>query len=252
MERIQKVIAHSGFCSRRKAEELIKAGKVFLNGEKVVEQGVKVNKSDVITVDGKLIVREEPVYYVLHKPKGYLCSTVSEFGKPSVIDIFEDIPERIYPIGRLDYNTSGLLLLTNDGEFANLMMHHSHKIAKKYTFRCRGKLSGSDIFKLENGIVIDGYKTKRAKVKVLKYDRFKDDTQLNITIYEGRNQQIRKMFLSLGHGVKQLKRVQYGTMSLDGLAVGEYRRIKIHELKELNNLAKLGDKSIGVKKKSKY
>ncbi len=240
MERIQKIIAHSGFCSRRKAEELIKEGKVFVNGEKVTKLGEKVNKSDVITVNGKLIVREEPVYYILNKPKGFLCSTVSENGKPSVMDIFEDVEERIYPIGRLDFNTSGLLLLTNDGEFANLMMHPSHKIAKKYTVRCRGKLSGSDIFKLENGVVIDGYKTKRAKVKVIKYDRFKDDTLLNITIYEGRNQQIRKMFLNIGHGVKQLKRVQYGTMNLDGLSVGEYRRIKIHELKELNNLAKLG------------
>lgn len=240
MERIQKIIAHSGFCSRRKAEELIKEGRVYVNGKKVDQLGQKVSKSDVITVNGKLIVREEPVYYILNKPKGFLCSTVSENGKPSVMDIFEDVDERIYPIGRLDFNTSGLLLLTNDGEFANLMMHPSHKIAKKYTVRCRGKLSGSDIFKLENGIEIDGYKTKRAKVKVVKYDRFKDDTLLNITIYEGRNQQIRKMFLNIGHGVKQLKRVQYGTMNLDGLSVGEYRRIKIHELKELNNLAKLG------------
>lgn len=242
MERIQKVIAYSGFCSRRKAEELIEQGKVFVNGEKVTTQGTKVSSSDVITVDGKLIVREEPVYYILHKPKGYLCSTVSEFGKPSVLDIFDDINERIYPIGRLDFNTSGLLLLTNDGEFANLMMHPSFKIAKKYEVRCRGKLSGSDVFKLENGIEIDGYKTKRAKVKVVKYDKFKDDTHLNITIFEGRNQQIRKMFLSLGHGVKQLKRVQYGTMDLKGLAVGQYRRIKIHELKELNYLAKFGEK----------
>lgn len=241
MERIQKVIAHSGFCSRRKAEELINSGKVFLNGEKVVGQGVKVGKSDVITVEGKLIVREDPVYYVLHKPKGFLCSTVSENGKPCVLDILDDVSERIYPIGRLDFNTSGLLLLTNDGEFANLMMHPSHKIAKKYTLRCRGKLSGPDIFKLENGVEIDGYKTKRAKVKVKKYDRMKDDTLLDITIYEGRNQQIRKMFLNIGHGVKQLKRIQYGSMNLDGLAVGQYRKIKIHELKELNNLAKLGD-----------
>ncbi len=240
MERLQKIIAHSGYCSRRKAEELIKEGKVLVNGEKVTEQGVKVSKSDVITVGGKLIVREDPIYFILNKPKGYLCSTVSENGKPSVMDIFEDVDERIYPIGRLDFNTSGLLLLTNDGEFANLMMHPSHKIAKKYSLRCRGKLSGSDIFKLENGIEVDGYKTKRARVKVLKYDRFKDDTHLNITIYEGRNQQIRKMFLNIGHGVKQLKRVQYGTMTLEGLAIGEYRRIKIHELKELVNLAKLG------------
>lgn len=240
MERLQKVIAHSGHCSRRKAEEFIKEGRVSVNGQIVKELGVKVGKSDVITVQGQLIVREEPVYYILNKPKGFLCSTVSENGKPSVMDILEDVDERIYPIGRLDFNTSGLLLLTNDGEFANLMMHPSHKIAKKYNVRCKGRLNGSDVFKLENGIEIDGYKTKRAKVKVKKYDRFKDDTHLDITIYEGRNQQIRKMFLNIGHGVKQLKRVQYGTMTLDKLNIGEYRRLKIHEIKELVNLAKLG------------
>ncbi len=240
MERLQKVIANSGFCSRRKAEEYIQKGLVTVNGQVTREMGIKVSKSDVIIVAGQLIVREEPVYFIMNKPKGYLSSTVSEYDKPCVVDLLQEVDARIYPIGRLDYNTTGLLLLTNDGEFANLMMHPRHKIAKKYTVRCRGKLSGSDIFKLENGIVIDGYKTKRAKVKVIKYDRFKDDTTLSITIYEGRNQQIRKMFLNIGHGVKQLKSVQYGLLTIDDLAVGEWRALKIHEFREMYNYAKHG------------
>ncbi len=241
LERIQKVIAHSGYCSRRKAEEYINLGKVTVNGKLVTELGTKVKSTDVITVNGQLVVREEPVYYVLNKPKGYLSSTVNEDGKLSVISLFsDDVTERIYPIGRLDYNTSGLLLLTNDGEFANTMMHPRYKIAKKYQVRCRGKLSGKDIFKLENGIVIDGYKTKRAHINNVKYNKFKDDSTLTITIFEGRNQQIRKMFYAIGHGVKQLKRTEYGTMNLKDLSNGEYRKLKIHELKELINLAKNG------------
>ncbi|MFV0499119.1 MAG: pseudouridine synthase [Bacilli bacterium] len=240
MERVQKVIAHSGYCSRRKAEDLILLGKVKVNGEIITKLGFKVNPSDVIIVEGKLIVREDPVYFIFNKPKGFLCSTVSEDNKPSIMDFFSDVEERIYPVGRLDFNTSGLLLLTNDGEFANLMMHPSYKIAKKYSLRCKGKLKGSEIFKLENGIIVDGYKTKRAKIKVKKYDRMKDDTLLDITIYEGRNQQIRKMFLNIGHGVKQLKRIQYGKLNLDGVAQGEYRKLKVHELKELYNIAKNG------------
>lgn len=241
LERLQKVIAHSGYCSRRKAEECIVNGLVTVNGKKVTELGVKVKPTDVITVNGKLVVSEEPVYYILNKPKGYLSSTVNEEGKNSVISLFDDsVTERIYPIGRLDYNTSGLLLLTNDGEFANLMMHPRYKIPKKYQVRCRGKLSGKDIFKLENGVVIDGYKTKRAYIKNIKYNKFKDDTTLTITIFEGRNQQIRKMFFAVGHGVKQLKRIEYGPLSVEGLANGEYRKLKIHEFKELINLSKNG------------
>ncbi len=240
LERLQKVIAKSGYCSRRKAEELISEGKVKVNGETITTLGTKIKGSDVVTVDDKLIVSEDPVYYILHKPKGYLSSTVNENSKESVISLFEDVNERIYPIGRLDYNTSGLLLLTNDGEFANLMMHPRFKIAKKYSIRCKGKLSGKDIFKLENGIVIDGYKTKRANVKIHKYNSIKDVTILEMTIYEGRNQQIRKMFLNIGHGVRQLKRIEYGALNLQGLEVGQWRRLKIHEIKEMYNLAKFG------------
>ncbi len=242
LERLQKVIAHSGYCSRRKAEECISNGMVTVNGKLVTELGTKVKKTDVITVNGQLVVSEEPVYYILNKPKGYLSSTVSEEGKLCVISLFDEtVNQRIYPIGRLDYNTSGLLLLTNDGEFANTMMHPRYKIAKKYQVRCRGKLSGKDIFKLENGIVIDGYKTKRAHISNVKYNKFKDDSTLTITIFEGRNQQIRKMFYAIGHGVKQLKRTEYGTLTLKDLANGEYRKIKIHELKELVNIAKNGN-----------
>ncbi len=240
MERLQKIIAQSGYCSRRKAEELISLGLVKVNGNVIREMGHKVSPTDVITVEGQLIVSEDPVYYILNKPKGYLSSTVSQYNKPCVIDLLADVKERIYPIGRLDYNTSGLLLLTNDGEFSNLMMHPRYKVWKVYRVRCRGKLSGADIFKLQNGIEIEGYKTKKAKVRVIKYTLATDDSIVEISIAEGKNQQIRKMFLEIHHPVKQLKRIKYGTLDVSDLANGESRRLKIHEVKKLYNLAKFG------------
>ncbi len=240
MERLQKVIAQSGYCSRRKAEEFISLGLVKVNGTTIKEMGHKVKPSDVITVEGQLIVSEDPVYYILNKPKGYLSSTTSQYDKPCVTDLFLDVKERIYPIGRLDFNTSGLLLLTNDGEFSNLMMHPRYNVWKVYRVRCRGKLSGSDIFKLQNGIEIEGYKTKRAKVKVIKYTLHTDDSIVEISISEGKNQQVRKMFAEIGHSVKQLKRIKYGTLTIEDLANGESRRLKIHEVKKLYNLAKFG------------
>ncbi len=240
MERLQKVIASSGYCSRRKAEELISKGSVKVNGEVVTELGTKVSDSDVITVEGNLIVSEQPVYYILNKPKGYLSSTIPERGKQCVIDILNDVEERIFPIGRLDFNTSGLLLLTNDGTFSNLMMHPRYKIPKKYRVRCRGRLAAPEISQLQRGVEIDGYVTQKAKVKVLKFNGATNDSIVEITIEEGKNQQVRKMFSAIGHSVKQLKRVSYGFLNVDDLAVGEYRRLKIHEVKMLYNLAKFG------------
>lgn len=237
MERLQKAIAASGFTSRRKAEDFIRAGRVKVNGEVVNELGFKVKKGDLIMVDDKAIEGENKVYYVFYKPKGCICSLNDELGRKTVIDYFEDVFERIYPVGRLDYNTTGMLFMSNDGEFANLMMHPSSHLEKVYEVTVTGLVTGETLHKLEKGIYLEGTKTLPCKIRVVDKDTEHQTTMLIIKLMEGKNRQVKKMFETMGHKVKRLHRCQIGFIHLKGLKPGEYRRLKPQEVKDLKKMA---------------
>lgn len=237
MERLQKVIARAGIASRRKSEELIKEGKVKVNGKIVTELGVKVTPSDRVEVNEIQIEREEPVYFLLYKPRGIISSVNDEKGRKVVTDFFPHLKERIYPVGRLDYDTSGLLVMTNDGEFANLLMHPSGEIEKVYVAKVKGIPLRENLRKLERGIQLEDGKTAPAKVKLLSADKKKQTAIVEIIIHEGRNRQVRRMFEAVGHQVLKLKRERYGFLTLSGLNAGEARELTPHEVKQLRALA---------------
>ena len=232
MERLQKVIAASGITSRRKAEDLIVQGKVMVDGETITELGYKVQPNSEILVDGVKINKEDKVYYLLNKPRGVVTTTSDEKGRKTVIDLIHE-DKRIYPIGRLDYDTTGALILTNDGEFANNMMHPKNEIDKVYIAKINGFLTPSDIMALKNGVVIDGIKTSKAKVKVRKVDKETHTSIVEITIHEGRNHQVKKMFEMLGYEVLKLKREKIAFLDLKGLNSSEYRRLTPKEISKL-------------------
>lgn len=238
MERLQKVIANSGYASRRKAEELIKQGKVAVNGKVVTELGTKVNPTDKITVEGKMLERDIPkVYILLNKPRGFVTTTKDEKGRKTVVDLI-DIETRVYPVGRLDYDTTGLLLLTNDGELTNLLLHPSNEIDKVYVAKVKGEINSNVIQRLRRGVVIDGVKTSPAKVRTLKLNK-KDMTGIvEITIHEGRNHQVKKMFAAVGCEVLKLKREKMAFLDLRGVKSGEYRYLNTKEVKRLYALCK--------------
>ncbi|HJV17934.1 MAG TPA: pseudouridine synthase, partial [Bacillales bacterium] len=237
MERLQKVIAQAGIASRRKSEELIKEGKVKVNGKVVTQLGVKVTSSDRVEVNEIQIEREVPVYFLLYKPRGVISSVSDDKGRKVVTDFFSHLPERIYPVGRLDYDTSGLLLMTNDGEFANLLMHPRNEIEKVYVAKTKGIPLKENLRKLEKGIKLEDGKTSPAKVKMLSLDKKKQTAIIEITIHEGRNRQVRRMFEAIGHQVLKLKRERYATLTLTGLKVGEARELTPHEVKQIRALA---------------
>ncbi|MDN3016657.1 pseudouridine synthase [Paenibacillus sp. BSR1-1] len=237
MERLQKVIARAGVASRRKAEELIKEGRVKVNGTVVKELGVKVSSSDRVEVNEIQIEKEEPVYFLLYKPRGVISSVSDDKGRKVVTDFFSEFKERIFPVGRLDYDTSGLLLLTNDGEFANLLMHPRNEIEKVYVAKTKGIPQRENIRKLEKGIKLEDGKTAPAKVKVLSVDKKKQTAIVEISIHEGRNRQVRRMFEAIGHEVVKLKRERYAFLTLNGLKAGEARELTRHEVKQLRTLA---------------
>ncbi|ETI70382.1 23S rRNA pseudouridine(2605) synthase RluB [Neobacillus vireti] len=241
MERLQKVIAQAGIASRRKAEELIKDGRVKVNGKVVTELGVKVTSSDKIEVNEIQIEKEEPVYFLLYKPRGVISSVSDDKGRKVVTDFFSNYQERIFPVGRLDYDTSGLLLLTNDGEFANLLTHPSNEVEKLYVAKVKGIPLRENLRKLEKGIRLEDGKTAPAKVKMLSGDKKKQTAIVEISIHEGRNRQVRRMFEAIGHEVVKLKRERYGFLTLGGLKAGEARELTPHEVKQLRALA--SDKS---------
>ncbi|NRD80618.1 rRNA pseudouridine synthase [Bacillus sp. BRMEA1] len=237
MERLQKVIARAGIASRRKAEEFIKEGKVKVNGKVVTELGLKVSASDKVEVNEIPIEKEESVYFLLYKPRGVISSVHDEKGRKVVVDFFPGIKERIYPIGRLDYDTSGLLILTNDGEFANLLMHPRNEIEKVYIAKIKGIPLKENLRKLEKGIRLEDGKTAPAKVNMLSADKKKQSAIIEITIHEGRNRQVRRMFEAIGHEVVKLKRERYGFLTLQGLKAGEARELSPHEVKQIRALA---------------
>ncbi|MGY3777606.1 pseudouridine synthase [Isobaculum melis] len=237
MERLQKVLAHAGIASRRKAEELIATGHVKVNGKKVTEMGCQVEHSDQIEVDGVPIYREEPVYFLFYKPRGVISAVSDDKDRKVVTDFFPHIKQRIYPVGRLDYDTTGLLLLTNDGELAQLLMHPKHQIEKTYVAKIKGMLIPPEIRKLERGIMIEDRKTAPAKVTIISTDRVKDNSIVQLTIHEGRNHQVKKMFQAVQHPVQKLKRETYGFLTLQGLTPGEWRELVPHEVKKLRHMA---------------
>lgn len=232
MERLQKVIARSGITSRRKAEDLITQGKVKVNGVVIKELGTKVTNRDVIQVNGKTIKQEEFVYYVLYKPEGYVSTTDDEHDRRKVTDL---VPtgKRIYPVGRLDYDTSGVLLLTNDGSFTNKLTSPKHDMEKEYEVKMKGFLRKEESAKLCRGIKIDHYVTKKAIIKNVSYNKKNETTKATIIITEGKYHQVKRMFEAVGHPVLKLKRVRFGTVTLDGLKKGEYRVLKPYEFKQL-------------------
>lgn len=237
MERLQKIIALSGYASRRKAEELIKAGKVMVNGKVVRELGTKANFSDDILIDGKKIEREEKEYYIFNKPRGVITSTSDDKGRKVVTDYFET-NKRLYPVGRLDYDTTGLLILTNDGELANLIMHPRNEIEKQYIAKLEGVIKGEEINKLKNGIVLDGTKCIPKRVKLREFDKKTNTSIVEIVICEGKNHEVKRLFESVSFNVLKLKRERIGFLTLGKLKSGEYRKLNPKEVKQLYGLVK--------------
>ncbi len=232
MERLQKFIALSGYCSRRKAEELIVQGKVMVDGKVVTVLGTKVDDSNKITIEGKTLSKENKEYILLYKPRGVVTTTSDEKDRKTVMDLIET-DKRLYPIGRLDYDTTGLLLLTNDGELTNLLIHPKNEIDKVYIAKINGIMNASEIKKLEFGVLIDGHKTAKSKVKVKKIDKVNNCSIVQITIHEGKNHQVKKMFETIGYEVLKLKREKIAFLDLTGLKPGEYRKLNIKEVKKL-------------------
>ena len=238
MERLQKFIAESGYTSRRKAEELIKNGKVKVNGKIIKEMGVKVSGNDLVEINGEILKKEEnKEYYLLNKPRGVITAVSDDKKRKTVVDLI-DTDKRIYPVGRLDYDTTGVLLLTNDGELANLLMHPKSNINKVYIAKISGFLDKINISKLQRGVIIDGKKTSKSKVRLKKYDKKTNTSIVELTIHEGRNHQVKKMFESIGYEVLKLKREKYDFLDVLNLKSGEYRKLNIKEIKKLYNDAK--------------
>lgn len=238
MERLQKVIAQAGIASRRKAEKLILDGRVKVNGKVVTELGTKVSAQDRVEVEEIPVEKEPPVYFILYKPRGVISSVKDDKGRKVVTDFFTDINERIYPVGRLDYDTSGLLIMTNDGEFANLLMHPSSEMEKVYVAKTKGIPTRENLQKLEKGIQLSDGKTAPAKLKLLSFDKKKQTSIVELAIHEGRNRQVRRMFEAIGTEVLKLKRERVGFLTLAGLKAGEARELTPHEVKQLRALAK--------------
>lgn len=236
MERLQKVLAQSNIASRRKSEEIILAGRVKVNGTVVTELGFKVNKDDVVEVDGTPISRAQHVYFLMNKPTGYVSTTSDEKNRKTVLDLLEDDHRamRVYPVGRLDFDTAGLLLLTNDGDFTNKMTHPEHEIQKEYLARVEGVVIRKKVVQLRKGVIIDeDYLAIPKAVRLIEIDKEHQTTLLSMTLVEGRNKQVRKMFEAIGHPVKKLTRVRYDFLTLEGVERGSYRQLKIHEVRKL-------------------
>lgn len=234
--RLQKFMADAGVASRRASEKLIAEGHVVVNGKTVTEMGIKVDHHDKVEVDGVPLHDEKKRYILLYKPRGVISAVKDDKGRKVVTDLLEDdVEERVYPIGRLDYDTSGLLLLTNDGEFANQLMHPRYHVDKTYVAKVRGFLTIEEIKKMENGMKLKDFKTAPAKIHVMSKDTKKNTSLVKIVIHEGHNHQVKKMFEAVGHPVEKLAREKYGFLTLDGLVSGKYRnltRLEVAQLKE--------------------
>ena len=238
-DRLQKVMASCGVASRRKCEDIITAGRVKVNGVVVTELGTKVGKKDIIEIDGKIITKEALVYFVMYKPTGYLTAVSDNLNRRTVMDLIpSEITKqyRVFPIGRLDYDTSGVLLITNDGDLSYKLTRSAKEIEKIYQVRIDGIIDQNAVNKLMKGILLDGKMTKRANVEIISIDKKNQSSLIVLTITEGRNRQVRRMCEAIGYPVKKLKRLSFGGITLEGMSVGEMRKLKPHEVKVLYSL----------------
>jgi len=237
VERLQKVIAESGITSRRKAEQLIKEGKVKVNGEIVTELGTKVSNKDEIIINNKILEKETKEYYLLNKPREVITSVSDDKGRKTVVDLI-DTNARIYPVGRLDYDTTGILLLTNDGEFANILTHPKNEIEKEYKAKLNKIIKGEDIHKLEKGIELDNQIIKPVKVKLKKINKDNNTCIVQIIIKEGKNHEVKRLFESIGYKVDKLKRERIAFFTLENLQSGKYRKLSPKEVSQVYSLKK--------------
>lgn len=233
--RLQKFMARCGVASRRKSETIIEEGRVRVNGSIVTELGIKIDKDDdIIEVDDKKIQLEEDyVYILLNKPVGYITTVEDEFGRKKVLDLLEDIEKRVYPVGRLDYDTSGFLLLTNDGDLAYKLTHPKYEVDKKYIARVEGIPCESKLEQFRTGLEIEDYVTSKAKVRIV--NKSKKNSDLEVIIHEGRNRQVRKMCAKIGHPVLKLKRIEMGEVKLGNLKEGRWRHLTSKEVTALKD-----------------
>ncbi len=234
-ERLQKFIANKGICSRRKAEELILNGKVKVNGKIILELGTKIDiDKDIVEVNGEKVSNniDKKIYVLLNKPIGYVTTTKDQFGRDTVLDLVK-VKEKILPVGRLDMYTSGALILTNDGDFIYKVTHPKHEIEKTYNVTVRGKITEEDVEKLTNGVEIENYVSKEAKVKILKINDEKNLSRIEITIHEGKNREVRKMCEAIGKKVLALHRTKIGNINVKNLKLGEWRYLNQKEVKSL-------------------
>ncbi|MDD6004070.1 MAG: pseudouridine synthase [Firmicutes bacterium] len=240
MERLQKVIAQCGVASRRKAEELILSGRVKVDDVVVDTLGFKVSCDSVIKVDDNVINKEEKVVYIINKPKNIISSVKDEKGRDTVIDLV-DSPYRLFPVGRLDFDSSGLLILTNDGELTNMIIHPRYKIPKVYEVTINGLITLDEIKTLENGIRVDDYVTSKARIVLVSSNNNKKTSHMTMTIFEGHNRQIRKMFETLGYTVTRLHRIKEANIEIGNLKPGAYRRLKPFEVVSLKRYLNNGE-----------
>jgi len=234
MERLQKILAGAGLGSRRQCEEIISAGRVTVNGEVIDKMGVQVDpEKDIIHVDGDRIRTERKAFYLLNKPKGYVVTQSDEFGRKRAADLLVGVEERVFPVGRLDMDTEGLLIFTNDGDLANYLTHPRYGVPKTYLALIRGAVQDSDLEKLRGGLYFEEGKVQADTVSI----RFKthETTTVEMTLREGRNREVRRMFVRLGYKVKNLKRVRIGNLTDRGLSVGHYRYLRRNEIEALQS-----------------
>lgn len=234
MERLQKVMAHAGVASRRKSEDIIKQGRVKVNGSVIRELGIKVSAEDIIEVDGQEINREKKVYILLNKPTGCITTVDDPRDRDTVLDYIQGIKERIYPVGRLDYDTSGLLLLSNDGDLTYKLTHPSHEIDKIYQAEVPGHPSSRIFKQLEKGVKLEDGLTSPASVQDVIKKR--NSTIFKLTIHEGRNRQVRRMCSQLGYQMIALKRIGFAFLNLDGVSEGNYRFLSDTEINKLKKI----------------
>lgn len=235
-ERLQKVIAEAGIASRRKAEKMITAGRVRVDGKIVTKLGTKVETFSNITVDGQPIERESLHTYLFYKPRGVVSTVHDDKGRKTVADYFSDLPYRLYPVGRLDYDTSGLLLMTNDGQLANLLMHPRNEVPKVYVAKIEGILNSDEISRLKRGVVFAGHRSAHAKVKILKTNSRKHTQIVRLTIHEGHYHEVKRMFKAVGHLVEKLSREKYAFLTLENLVSGQYRELTREEVDRLKQV----------------
>lgn len=232
--RVQKYLADAGICSRRKAEQYILEGKVRVNDKVVFELGTKVTEDDEVYFENKKVkIEDKKIYIMLNKPVNYITTVKDQFGRDTVIDLIKDINYRLVPVGRLDYDTSGLLIMTNDGNLVYKLTHPKHNIDKVYVAKLEGIIKKEEIYRFENGIYIDNYKTSNAKIEILNLNN--NNSNVKITIHEGKNRQIRKMCDAIGHNVLSLKRISIGDINLD-VPMGKYRYLTSKEIEYLDRL----------------